>query len=441
MNSLKHELTNGKKNLGIWGIGYIGYSSMANFAKNGVKCLGTDIVKDVVNNVNRGKIAIPNMEYWLGFDVQPLAAAGLMRATVNWHELISSNTGVHLICIPTEKGGDPYDDILIDVVKKLCVYKDLDCENPPLIIVESTITPNKVDDLVIPLFEKEGLTVGKDILLGVAPRRDWFVSPEKSLKVLPRVVGGTTPETTNLMVEVLSIVCDTLLRATDHRHAALVKSIENAYRHVEIALANQLTLAYPDINMTEVLTLVGTKWNIGTYHPSFGTGGYCIPLAPKYVLLGTKNPEYLSILKTALHSDMEMPTRVVESLKKRGITKVGVLGLAYKGDLKVDILSPTIRIVAGLKRSGISVKVHDPYYTDEEIRRIAETESFSFPEGLQEFEAVVIVADHMHYRFTPQNVVVSNIGNCRLILDNTGVWNHIPFKGIEYHEAGDKGWL
>ena len=440
-STLKEELLTGEKKVGIWGIGYIGYSSMANFAKNGVTCLGTDIIQEVVDNVNRGRIAIPNMEYWLGFDVQPLAAAGLMEATPDWQDLIHNDIGVHLICIPTEKGGDPYDDILIDVTKKLCKYRDIKTDHPPLVIIESTITPNKVDDLVIPLFEEHGLTPGETILLGVAPRRDWFVSPEKTLKVLPRVVGGTTPETTDLMVDILGIVCDTLLKATDHRHAALVKSIENAYRHVEIALANQLSLAYPGINMTEVLNLVGTKWNIGTYHPSFGTGGYCIPLAPKYVLTGAENPEALSILKTALDSDNDMPQHVVDSLVKRGAQSVGILGLAYKGDLKVDILSPTVRIVSGLKAENISVKVSDPYYTAEEIKTIAGAESFAFPEGLTEFDVIVIVADHMHYRFVPQHVIKSNLKKCTLILDNTGVWNHIPFGGIEYHEAGDKGWL
>jgi nucleotide sugar dehydrogenase len=440
-STLKGELLTGEKKIGIWGIGYIGYSSMANFAKNGVTCLGTDIIQEVVDNVNYGRIAIPNMEYWLGFNVQPLAAAGLMEATPDWQNLIHNDIGVHLICIPTEKGGDPYDDILIDVTRKLCKYKDITTDHPPLIIIESTITPNKVDDLVIPLFEEHGLTPGKTIFLGVAPRRDWFVSPEKTLKVLPRVVGGTTPETTDLMVEVLGIVCDTLLKATDHRHAALVKSIENAYRHVEIALANQLSLAYPEINMTEVLNLVGTKWNIGTYHPSFGTGGYCIPLAPKYVLTGAENPEALSILKTALDSDNDMPQHVVESLVKRGAQSVGVLGLAYKGDLKVDILSPTLRIVSGLKVENISVKVSDPYYTAKEIKSIAGAESFAFPEGLVEFDVIVIVADHMHYKFVPQRVIKSNLKKCTLIVDNTGVWNHIPFEGIEYHEAGDKGWL
>ena len=98
------------------------------------------------------------------------------------------------------------------------------------------------------------------------------------------------------MIEVLSIVCEKLIPAPDHRHAEIVKSVENAFRHSEITLANQLSLAYPNLNMTEVLRLVGTKWNVGTFHPSFGSGGYCIPFSSN-TFEGAEKPEYLTILK------------------------------------------------------------------------------------------------------------------------------------------------
>jgi nucleotide sugar dehydrogenase len=223
----------------------------------------------------------------------------------------------------------------------------------------------------------------------------------------------------------------------------MIKSIENAYRHVEITLANQLSLAYPQINMEEVLKLVGTKWNIGTYRPSFGTGGYCIPLSSQYVLLGAQNPDQLTILKSAIETDSKQPSVVAESLVSKGFKKIGMLGLSYKGDIKVDILSPTVRISKTLKEKGVLVKVHDPLYAAEEIKRITGCETFKFPVGLQEFDAVLIVADHQLYKFTPNKVIVDNLKKCRLVLDNTGIWRDIDFAktGIEYHVAGDRGWI
>jgi len=440
---MKEKLLSGEKTIGIWGIGYIGYSSMAYFASRGVKCLGTDIDAVKVDQINKGMLPIQNIEYWLGFDTKPLVASGMMKATTDWQQLISADIPVHLICIPTEKDDVPYDGILIDVIEKLSTFGKMNMESPPLIIVESTLTPNTTERTIIPAFEKKGVKIGKDILVGVAPRRDWFISPEKSLKNLPRVVGGTTPETTALMGEILAIVCDTILPTKDHRHAELVKSIENAYRHVEITLANQLSLAYPDIDMREVLTLVGTKWNIGTYHPSFGTGGYCIPLSSQYVLSGTGHADQLSILNSAVDTDRNLPIIVAENVIKKGGCRVGILGLAYKGDLKVHTLSPTLRIVSHLKQKGVAVKVHDPYYTAEEIMQICGAEVFRFPDELGQFDTILVVADHRDYQAIPSNKVLSNLKNCKLVLDNVGIWNGFDFTraGIEYHLAGTENWL
>jgi nucleotide sugar dehydrogenase len=441
--SLKGLLLSGEKKVAVWGTGFIGFTTMANFAFNGVRCVGCDVDREKAGMINRGEIPIDNLEYWLGFEIKELVKSGLIRATTDWKELLDPDIAVHFVCIPTEKEGKPYDDILVDVMRKLSKLRGRRSGEPPLVIVESTLTPGRSEKVVLPILKEAGIDVGSDMLYGVAPRRDWFVSPEKSLKRLPRVFGGTNARTTGMMKDVLSVVCDSLVPAPDHTHAEMVKSIENAYRHMEITLANQLTLAYPNMDMTEVLRLVGTKWNIGTYHPSMGTGGYCIPLSSQYVLLGAEDPDRLTILRETIESDSRQPEVVAESLARRGIKKVGILGLAYKGDIKVSILSPAIRLAGKLMELGISVKVNDPYYTDEEIRRIAGTESFSFPEGLGEFDAILIVADHQHYRFAPHNDILSSLRNCRLVLDNTEIWKAIDFSssGIEYHVAGDAGWI
>jgi nucleotide sugar dehydrogenase len=436
-------LLRGERMLGVWGTGYIGYSTLANFAANGVKCLGTDTDPSIVQAVNDGRIPIPGMEYWLGFNPKRLVEHGMIRATPNWSELLRNEIAVHMVAIPTEKEDRPWDGALRDVTEKIAKVKS-ESNDPPIMIIESTLTPNKTDQLVIPTLESAGLKVGRDILVGVAPRRDWFISPEKNLKNLPRVVGGTTPDTTKLMIDVLSIVCDRLIAARDHRHAEMVKSIENAYRHVEITLANQLSLAYPHVDMTEVLKMVGTKWNIGTYHPSFGTGGYCIPLSSQYLLSGTLHPEELSILKATIDTDSQLPQRVADSLAERGAQRVAILGLSYKGDLKVHVLSPTLAMAKRLKDKKVQVEIHDPYYSAEEIARIAAVDTFEFPDGLSEFDTVVITAGHQIYRAIPESTLLRNLSNCRLILDNIEeTWRKFDFRqlGIQYFVAGEREWL
>ena len=440
---IKAKLKNGDCKIGIWGLGYIGYSSMAYFAKNGVSCIGYDVNKRRVINVNtEGKCDIYHMEYWLGFDTCQLIATKLMYATMDKTELMQDNVPVQLICIPTELDGKPYDEYLLDVIGTLVKhYEKKRPKLPPIFLIESTLTPNRLDKVVIPFIEKKGMKVGKDVLLGVAPRRDWFVSPDKTLETLPRIVGATDQKTTNIIADVLSIISKNILKASDHNHACIVKSIENAFRQLEITFANQLSLAYPHLNMVEILKLAGTKWNVGTYHPSFGTGGYCIPLAPQYVLEGAKRPEALTLLKESLKTDFSQPERVAESLKKRGVKKVGILGLAYTHDIKVATLSPTIAIVRELQKRGVDVKVNDPLFHDDEIKDITGAPTFDFPEGMAEFDTILMVSGHLQYLSLHHQKVVSNLKSASLIIDNMGFWNDINFGEIEYHEAGDAGWL
>jgi nucleotide sugar dehydrogenase len=441
MASLKEQLLNGDKLMGVWGLGYIGFSSMAYFARAGVHCVGTDVSEDRTKEVNKGRPQIPNLDYWISFDTRLLADAGVMRATMDWKKLIDLKVGIHLVAVPTERDGKPYFEYLKDVFSKLSGIKNLKCDSPPLVVIESTLTPSAVDEIIIPLLEKSGVVVGKDILLG-APRRDWFVSPDKTVETLPRVVGGTNKETTDLLAEVMGILCKTVLKAPNHKHAAIVKSIENAYRQVEITLANQLSLAYPDLNMVEVLKLAGTKWNMGTYHPSFGTGGYCIPLAPQYVLEGAKNPHELTILHASLKTDFSQPDRIVQAVLKKGLKSVAILGITYAPDLKVHVLSPALSIVKGLKQAGVSVKVHDPYYSPDEVRKLLDVETFEFPKGLSEFDGVIMVAGHMHYRFTKRKDILENLNGTKLVLDNFGTWSEVPWpSSVEYHQAGDANWL
>jgi nucleotide sugar dehydrogenase len=443
MLNTRKRLLSGERKLAVWGTGYIGFSTMANFSAQGVSCVGTDILESIVTAINQGRNPVPNMEFWLGFDTKYLVHSGMMRATKEWQELLAPEFAVHMIAIPTEKEDTPWDGALEDVCRKIGQRKT-GSDDPALVIIESTLTPNKTDTLVIPTLERNGLRVGKDVLLGVAPRRDWFISPEKNLKSLPRIVGGSTPETTQLMIDVLGIVCDRLVPAPDHRHAEIVKSVENAFRHVEITLANQLSLAYPSLNMIEVLRLVGTKWNVGTFHPSFGSGGYCIPLSSKYVLEGAEKPEYLTILKDTVSTDSRMPEIVADQIVDRGLKRIGILGLSYKGDLKVHVLSPTLRISRRLIERGVSVKINDPYYSPDEINRLSGIETFDFPKDLSEFDCIVIVAGHRVYKAISEAKLKNHLKNCKLILDNLEeTWRTFDWasSGIEYHTAGDRKWL
>lgn len=441
---LKKALLEGNKRVGVWGIGHIGYSTMSNFAERGVKCIGYDIDPKKVGQINQGEIPIFAMDYWLGFDPRFLYQHGVARATANSQDMVSADIAVHFICIPTEQDGKPFLEPLEQVCLKIAHgVRQNPSSEPPLVIIESTLTPTTTDQFVIPLLVAEGLNVGQDVLLGCAPRRDWFSGSDKSLLTLPRVFGGTDEATSKKMAEVLSIVCETLVPAPDHLHAEMVKSIENAYRHTEVALAFELSRAYPDLDMRAVLQLVGTKWNVGTFYPSFGVGGYCIPLSSHYVIQGARHPKELKLLQQTVEICEEQPVLLASSLIKRGVKRVAILGLSYTQNVKVWAQSPTIRITSLLRESGIEVKVHDPYYSRQEIRDIAGAGTFQYPEGLNGFDTVLVVSAHREYRLADHGQLLKHLTHCRLILDNPGLWQDVSFDaaGIEYHVAGDASWL
>ncbi len=437
-----HKLLKSKiKSIGVWGTGYIGLSTMVYFARENIKTIGYDINEKKVSDINKGILPIPELESWFGFKIDKLVKDQNLTATSNYKDLINGNVIVHFIAIPTEKDGKPYFKILEDVLIKISEIKNHTLEYKPLIIIESTLTPKTTERMIMPIFKDHNLKIGSDILFAVAPRRDWFVEGNKSLRELDRVFGAADENSAIETKNVLEIVCDKLHVASSYRVSEMVKSIENAYRHMEITLANQLSIAYPDENMREVLKLVGTKWNIGTFYPGFGSGGYCIPLSSQYVLQGIEDDSKLTLLRETIKTDNEINILIAKSLIKKGYQNIGVLGISYKGNLKVSILSPIIPFVNELKKHSINVELFDPYFSKEEIKELVGIDTFSYPNELNKFDAIVVSVDHDEFKNTEN--LRKNLVNCKYILDNLGIWEKLNLYqlGIEYHVSGDKNWI
>ena len=310
---------------------------------------------------------------------------------------------------------------------------------PPLIIVESTLAPKVSDKKILPFLKRKNFEIGKDILFSVAPRRDWFIEGNKNLENLDRVYGSTDNYSAKVTKDILSIVCKKLHNASSYRVSEMVKSIENAYRHMGITLANQLSVAFPKDNIREVLKLVGTKWNLETYHPGIGAGGYCIPLSSRYVLSQIKDKNKLTLLRETIKTDDSMGLKISDSIKKRKLKNIGILGLSYKGDLKVSVLSKVIPLVKSLKKKNLSVKIFDPYFTSDEIKKTTGVETFKFPSQLSKFDCLIVTVNHKQFRIPPLKLR-KYLKNCKFIIDHEGVWQSYNLDD-KYHLTGDSGWL
>ena len=434
----KSLLKSKKFKIAVWGTGYIGLSTMVYFAKKKIKCVGYDINKDKIKKINSGTLPLEDLKKWFGFDIKGLVKQNYLKATSNYKNLISEDFLVHFIAIPTERNGKPYYKPLINVLNNISKIKK-DRKQTPLVIVESTLAPKVSDKKIIPFLKRKKLIIGKNILLSIAPRRDWFIEGGKNLENLDRVYGSTDKKSTKVTKDVLSIVCKKLHTASSYKVSEMVKSVENAYRHMDITLANQLSLAFPKDNMREVLKLVGTKWNVEAFHPGIGAGGYCIPLSSRYILSQVKNINKLSLLRETIKTDDGMGKLIANSIAKRGLKKIGILGLSYKGDLKVSVLSKVIPLIKHLTKKKLKVKLYDPYFSKKEIYEATKVKVFNFPKDLPNFDCLIISVDHKQFKI-PKKILENHTKNCKLIIDHDGAWKKYNLKN-NYHLSGDDGWL
>ncbi len=434
----KKLLKSKKFKVAVWGTGYIGLSTMVYFAKKKIKCVGYDINKEKIKKINSGVLPLADLRSWFGFDIKGLVKQKYLKATSNYKNLITEDFLVHFIAIPTEKDGKPYYKPLTNVLNNI-VKINHNSKNPPLVIVESTLAPKVSDKKIIPFLKKKNFSIGKNILLSIAPRRDWFIEGGKNLENLDRVYGSTDKKSTMVTKNVLSIVCKKLHVASSYKVSEMVKSVENAYRHMDITLANQLSLAFPKDNIREVLKLVGTKWNLETFHPGIGAGGYCIPLSSRYILSQVKNANKLSLLRETIKTDDSMSSSIASSIKKKGFKKIGILGLSYKGDLKVSVLSKVIPLVKSLVKKKLKVRLYDPYFSNKEIYDAVKVKTFHFPKDLPSFDCLIVTVDHKQFKIR-KKILEKYIKNCKLIIDHDGAWKKYNLKN-NYHLTGDNGWI
>ncbi len=438
MINYKKLLKSKKYKIAVWGTGYIGLSTMVYFSKRKVKCLGYDIDKTKVKKINSGTLPLADLRNWFGFDIKGLVKTNFLKATSNHKDLISKDFVAHFIAVPTEKDGKPYYKPLLSVLNNISKINKV-TKYPPLIIVESTLAPKVSDKKIIPFLKKKKFKIGQNILFSVAPRRDWFIEGVKNLENLDRVYGSTDIKSAKVTKDILSIVCKKLHVASSYKVSEMVKSVENAYRHMDITLANQLSLAFPKDNMREVLKLVGTKWNLETYHPGIGTGGYCIPLSSRYILSQVKSRNKLTLLRETIKTDDKMSSLVAKSIKRKGFKKIGILGLSYKGDLKVSVLSKVIPLVESLKKMNLNVSLFDPYFSSMEIKNILKVKTFKFPKDISKFDCVVVAVDHKHFKIGAVKLK-KYLNKCKLIIDHDGAWKNYDLKN-NYHLSGDSGWI
>jgi len=430
----------GEVGAGVWGCGHIGASALFHLAVAGVRCAGYDLSAARVRDIEAGRFLSTAVTHPAPAATTPDTATAPLRirASTDWRDMIDQNIGVHLVCVPTDHGRDPSSTALENVLPSIreVIRASAPSRWPRLIIIESTIVPSWLDEFVLPIIAQHGLELNRDVYVGAAPRRDWFSGEEHTLRTLPRVVGGTSPEATALMAAFYSLVCQTVKPAKDAHHAALTKVVENALRYHGISFANALAVGLPRYDTAHVLALASSKWNIPYYHPSLGIGGHCIPLAPQY-LVTEAGAGAMPLIEQTVDFNAGYFERLYTTTLARlleGRARVAVLGLAYTPDARMEKLSPAFSVLRTLRQDGREARLHDPYYSDAEIRDLAGVEPLAFPDDLKDYDAIVLVTAHTPY---VQDDIERHVAPNAVIVDNFGAWRDRRFPdGVRYYEVG-----
>lgn len=417
----------------IWGAGLIGYTLACVLAERGYRCTLVDI--DPVRVASINDAACPLQPLPAGFAMPQPDTLSRMTA-VHFDDAASlSAHRRHLITVPTEKDGVPDSNALGRVCGRLASFP-LPAQ-PYYVVIESTICPDWIDEVVHRTFAGRGFEHGRHYAVGCSPRRDVFYDPAYTIVSVTKVIGGETPDVVEEMRALYTRAGCTVVLAPDARYAALTKPVENLFRHVSIMLANRLAAALPDWNIREVLRLAGTKWNLDTYYPSIGIGGYCVPLASSYVE-PLVDGDFRDWMRELQSQEEVFAEQLLGSVRHHLAGKrVGVLGYAYAPDLKVHVRSPAQRLIRFLRPISSVVEVNDPLYHADELTRIAQAPPFRFPEDLDRFDALVLMTKHSRYVSISDDVLNASIRPGTVILDNSGGWRHRRFgPEVTYRELG-----
>jgi len=394
---LREKIQDKTARLAIIGLGYVGLPVAALFAEAGFDVTGIEKRDDRVEQINNGLCPIEGDEPGLPELLKKVVKSGRLRATTNYQNLEDREVILIDVETPVDEHNVPQYKALRSALTKLApVMMD-----GALVIVESTIAPGTMRDVVVPMLEEEsGGKLNQDFYLGNCPERVMPGKLIKNLKTVNRVVGGMTPGTADLMVALYRQIVEAELDPTDCITAELVKTTENAYRDVQIAFANEVALICEAVggDVWKVRELVNKSPGRQMHLPGAGVGGHCIPKDPWLLAYSVKDKKVpLRLIPAARQINDSMPQHMIDllidALRKAGRelkgARIAVLGYAYLEDSDDTRNSPSAELVRILHNLGAQTVIHDPW--------VKEYESDLY-ERIRGCDAVVVMVAHSAYR-------------------------------------------
>ena len=406
---------------GVVGLGYVGLPLAVEFANENFKVTGIDIDESKVNKLKNGKNYISDVN---DDELKRAVKNGYIKATTDFS--VIKDLDFISICVPTplNKLKDPDMSFIQNSMTEITKYlhKDL------IIVLESTTYPGTTKEFLLPILEKTGLKVGKDIYLAFSPER---VDPGNKIyktKNTPKVLGGITSKCTEYSKKVYDQVFDKVVPVSSAETAEMTKLLENTFRMINIGLVNEMAMVCDKlgVDVWEVIDAAATKpFGFMKFYPGPGLGGHCIPIDPHYLSWKMKSLNYKTkFIDLAAEINTAMPEYVIQNVlnglnhHKKSINGSSVLliGMAYKKNIEDLRESPSIDIYNLLVEKGAKVNYHDPYCPIVKVDGNSELKSKKLTEKLlQNSDVVVITTDHSNidYQFI--------VDNAKLVVDTRNV--------------------
>ena len=393
----------------IIGQGYIGLPTAALFSKNNCEVVGVDVNEEIIEKLNKGIIHIE--EPGLGEIIKSAVENNVYKAS-----LTPQKADAFIITVPTPYIVENYScdlSYVINACESIIPY----LEKGNTVIIESTIAPMSTDDTIKPIFEKAGFEIGKDLFLSHCPER---VLPGQILEELVnnnRIIGGVTPQCAKKASDVYKQFVKGEIMLTEAKTAELSKCMENTFRDVNIALANELTKICTEIgvNALDVIEIANKHPRVNLHHPGPGVGGHCLAIDPYFIY--AKAPQTAKIIKLARDTNKSMPDFVCDNVKKIIPSgKIAVLGVSYKGNTGDDRESPAYEIIAKLS-TNYEISIHDPHLNNPNFSSLDDT--------TKNADLILILCDHDEFKNLNYDLILENVKN-PVIFDTKNIIKEVP---------------
>ncbi|MBU3689402.1 MAG: UDP-N-acetyl-D-glucosamine dehydrogenase [Acidimicrobiales bacterium mtb01] len=385
----------------VIGLGYVGLPLVVEACRAGLAVTGLDVDPSVVDRLREGSSHVDDVPdaviaETLRHGFRPTIDAGCL-----------DDADVVVICVPTPLDAEREPDLTAVRAASATIRDHL--HSGMLVVLESTSYPGTTDTVVRSILEESGSIAGLDFHLAFSPERIDPGNPVWGLRNTPKIVGGFTPACTERAARFYGRIVDTVVRVSGTREAEMAKLLENTYRHVNIALVNEMAVFshHLGIDLWEAIDAARTKpFGFAAFYPGPGVGGHCIPIDPNYLSSHLRSLGHeFRFVELAQEISNRMPdyvaSRVADMLTTRGRSIQGaqilILGVTYKADIADDRETPARDLVRSLLKRGASVRAHDPMVRSFHVDGVEISMAADLDSALHDCDVAILVQAHSAY--------------------------------------------